>query len=190
MTNNDVSERSLLWAWVFCFKHSPIETTVGCTKIPIIGQRFCADHQNASVPSIPVTKMEKDNVRKLRSSVKSVKEENTEDDVFNIVGLHGKKRSKKKDWLYLVEWEGYSDRTWEPAKNIPKFIVDFYERTGQSAIPKPRVKTVKKAGSATYFLLSWDGSEEGDLYVPQEDFAIGDEGLMADTGKKCNTQKH
>ena len=90
--------------------------------------------------------------------------------------------------MYLVEWEGYSVKTWEKEENIPKFIRDYFDKTGNTTIPKPKVKSVKKAGTGTYFLLSWDNSSEPDTYVPSEDFLISqqEEKQMV----PCNTRKH
>ena len=184
-------------AGIFKFKHSPIETVVGCTRIPGVGEKFCREHLVANVPSLPANKMSKENVRKLRSSVKKVKDERTEEDVFNVVAIHEKKNSKKGGSSYLIEWEGYEERTWEPEKNIPKFLRDYFEETGNKVIPKPRVKSTKNAGSATYYLLTWDDSEASDQYVPAADFLIGkveEDEIGSNTHeeqqRQCNTRKH
>ena len=79
-------------------------------------------------------------------------------------------------------------KTWEKEENIPKFLRDYFDRTGKTDIPKPRVKNVKHVGTGTYFLLSWDKSDEPDTYVPREDFLISqkEEEQMV----SCNTRKH
>ena len=182
-------------AGILKFKHSPIETVVGCTRIPGIGKQFCSEHEESNVPSMPANKMTIENVKKLRSSVKKVKDERTAEDVFNLIAIHDKKKTKKGGLFYLIEWEGYKERTWEPEKNIPKFITNFYETTGINKIPKPRVKSVKKAGSASYYLLSWDGSDQSDQYISENDFLIkrANENDVAsvsdDQGQQCNTRK-
>ena len=176
-------------AGVLKYKHSSNHTLVGCTTIPRVGEKFCAEHLSSNVPSIPANKLTSENVKKLRSSVRSVKSERTDDDIYNVEGLHGKKKTKKGEWLYLVQWQGYSSKTWEKSSNIPKYIRDFYDKTGKNEIPKPRIKSVKKAGSAVYYLLSWDGTDAADEFVPQEDFKFDDVREEA-VESTCNTQKH
>lgn len=174
-------------AGVYKYKHSSNHTMVGCTRIPRVGEKFCAEHLSSNVPSIPANKLTFENVKKLRKSVRSVKTERTDEDIFNVEGLHGKRKSKNGELLYLVQWQGYSTKTWEKETNIPKYIRDFYDRTGKSEIPKPRIKSVKKAGSAVYYLLSWDGTDAPEELVPQEDFNFDDEEAEESS---CNTQKH
>ena len=176
-------------AGVYKYKHSSNHTMVGCTRIPRVGEKFCAEHLSSNVPSIPANKLTTENVKKLRKSVRKVKTERTDEDIYNVEGLHGKKKSKKGELLYLVKWQGYSTKTWEKETNIPKYIRDFYDRTGKSEIPKPRIKSVKKAGSAVYYLLSWDGTDAPEELVPQEDFNFDDDGEEA-VDSSCNTQKH
>ena len=174
-------------AGIYKYRHSSNTTVVGCTRIPTVGKKFCNEHSTSNVPSVPANQLNTDNVRKLRSTVKQQKTEKTEDDIFTVKGLHGRKKVKG-GVSYLVEWVGYAEKTWEISSNIPKFIRDFYERTGKCEIPKPRVKTVKKAGTAVYYLLSWDGTDEADQFVPQEDFAIEED--VDEHSSSCNTMKH
>ena len=49
--------------------------------------------------------------------------------------------------MYLVKWENYEEPTWEPKSNIPQFIINFYEKSGQSTIPSARVKHTKVVGT-------------------------------------------
>ena len=56
------------------------------------------------------------------------------------------KKIKKSETLYLVKWENYEAPTWEPMKNIPQFIINYYEETGNSGIPSARVKHIKIVG--------------------------------------------
>ena len=176
-------------AGIYKYKHSSNHTVVGCTRIPQVGEKFCGEHVSSNMPSVPANKLMTETVKKLRSSVQRVKTERTDDDIFNVVGLHGKKKSKKGEWLYLVQWQDYSTKTWENATNIPKYIRDFHDKTGRTDIPKPRVKSVKKAGSAVYYLLTWDGTDAAEEFVPQEDFNFDDVREEADEST-CNTQKH
>jgi hypothetical protein len=56
------------------------------------------------------------------------------------------KKKTKGQFLYLVKWENYEKATWEPMENIPECITNYYENTGQSNIPKARVKHTKVVG--------------------------------------------
>ena len=79
-------------------------------------------------------------------------------------------------------------RTWEKEENIPRFLRDFFDKTGNTQIPKPRVKHVKHVGTGTYYLLAWDNSPEPDNYVPRQDFVISQK--EEDEMVSCNTRKH
>ena len=169
------------------FKYSGAEVMTGCKNMPSPGEQFCSEHLKSEVPSIPFQKMTRENVKSLHSTRKATKGEKVDEDVFNIVGLHKKKESGK-GYLYLVEWEGYTVKTWEKEENIPKFLRDYYQRTGNTSIPKPRVKSVKSVGSGQHFLLAWDKTNEPDTYVPREDFVISqweEEEMVS-----CRTRKH
>ena len=48
--------------------------------------------------------------------------------------------------FYEVKWENYAKSTWEPKENIPEFIVNYYERTGNNNIPAARIKNTKVVG--------------------------------------------
>ena len=100
-----------------------------------------------------------------------MKTEKIEEDVFTIQAIHNKKSSKSGP-LYHVKWQGYDVMTWEPAQNIPAWIIKYYEKNGSADIPRPRIKSVKSVGSGKYYLLTWDKSDEPDYYVPESDFII------------------
>jgi len=68
------------------FQHSKTKTMVGCTKMPSPGRKFCPDHQHNNNPSVCASDMNKENVQILRKSKKPEKGENTDEDVFNVVG--------------------------------------------------------------------------------------------------------
>ena len=44
------------------------------------------------------------------------------EDAFEVKAIHGKK-GKGKTLQYLVEWEGYTERTWEPAAYLDNNVV-------------------------------------------------------------------
>ena len=61
------------------------------------------------------------------------------------LGLHGKIIDGGTTY-YQVKWENYKEKTWEPQKNIPQFIIDYFERTCNNNIPQARIKNTKEIG--------------------------------------------
>ncbi len=49
-------------------------------------------------------------------------------DSFEIAQIHKYDAETDK---YLVQWQGYSERTWEPAAHIPTFILEQFERNNK-----------------------------------------------------------
>ena len=54
---------------------------------------------------------------------------------------------KQEKVFYEVKWENYKETTWEPKENIPDFIVNYYEKTGNKNIPAARIKNTKIVGN-------------------------------------------
>ena len=92
---------------IYQFKHSGAEVLVGCKNIPSPGETFCSEHVKNEVPSVPSKQMDRQNVKCLRKTRHATKSEKVEEDVFNIVAIHKKKKIQKGQF-YLIEWEGYS----------------------------------------------------------------------------------
>ena len=46
-----------------------------------------------------------------------------------------KKVTRKKRHLYEVAWKGYEQHTLEPRENIPRILVELFERYGDSTLP-------------------------------------------------------
>ena len=85
--------------------------------------------------------------------------------------------------FFEVKWKGYSTLTWEPACNLPKYIIDYFEQTGNSKIPIPRIKHTKNIGNSKYHLLTWEDNSFLPQYYRSEDFVDTTEDLG------CNTKK-
>ena len=50
---------------------------------------------------------------------------------------------------FLIKWEDYVEETWEPASNLPSFMVNYYKKTGNGLVPTPRVAETRKRGENT-----------------------------------------
>ena len=89
--------------------------------------------------------------------------------------------------MYLVKWENYDQPTWEPSKNIPEFITNYFEQTGSSDIPAARIKHTKTVGGSKFHLLVWDDSAGGMTWDPESAFQV-DNSEGTET-YSCNTKK-
>ena len=80
-------------------------------------------------------------------------EQDFSDNVYIVERI---KDSKVEDGVehFLIKWEGYEDETWEPATNIPQFMLNYYKKTGNGAVPTPRVAGVRKKGLILYITFS------------------------------------
>jgi hypothetical protein len=56
------------------------------------------------------------------------------------------KKFKDGELFYEVKWENYEFSTWEPTVNIPDFLINYYERTGNTKIQAARIKNTKVVG--------------------------------------------
>jgi len=93
-------------------------------------------------------------------------------------------------------------KTWEPQNNIPQFIIDYFERTGNNNISQARIKNTKvigkfmlkrnqlckqsSKGGSKYHLLVWD-DKDGKMFWEEEP-AMHLDSLNSET-YTCNTQK-
>ena len=57
-----------------------------------------------------------------------------------------------------------------PAKNIPTFVVSYYNETGNNDIPQPRIKESKEIGSTTELKLVWEDNSSLPIFTPTEHF--------------------
>jgi hypothetical protein len=182
----------------FCSSNKTILT--GCTASPNPSSPFCSKHLHSESPVIlaeNLTKNTRDKLREYRS--KSQKSHLTlpDDSVF-IVESVLKSRKLKKSVEFDVKFAGFpsSLSCWEPAKNLPNFIVEFYckDENIQKQIPGPRIsKTTKlKNGAEMFIELEWNQKDKSKeiLEVEEDLFDIDADKLCADLLKSsCNTRK-
>lgn len=161
---------------------------------------FCRDHKDHSSPALHHKQLEESSLAVLNRDKKNRQHDAELDGVFLVEEILDKKGDK-----YHIKWKGYTATTWEPSKNIPKFIRDFYERTGVSKLPKPRILDTRKTGrsipilfmvlllifsctgTVTEHLLAWD---EEDTSLPEwtTDIDLEDD-EDDDISSSCNTRK-
>ena len=85
--------------------------------------------------------IDKESLSSLNRDKKNQQHDTELDGVFLIEEILGKEDDK-----FHIKWASYTTTTWEPAKNIPKFIRDYYSRTGSFLLPKPRILDTRVSG--------------------------------------------
>ena len=113
---------------------------LGCSKYPG-SALFCTDHKDHKSPALHHKQLEESSLATLNRDKKNRQHDSELDGVFLVEEILG-----VKDDRYHVKWKGYQTTTWEPSKNIPKFIKDFYKKTGKSKLPKPRILDTRTCG--------------------------------------------
>ena len=68
---------------------------------------------------------------------------------------------------YHIKWEDYDETTWEPSKNIPKCIRDFYAETGDGKLPPAKVKESTKHGNLHCFPETINKQRNNAMQAPQ-----------------------
>ena len=96
--------------------HRKICKANGCEFDPKHQSLFCKEHSKIK-PRI----VSEDN-----------KQELIEEDEFHIEHIVKKQIRKKGKCLYEVAWKGFAEHTMEPRENIPRIMVELFERYGSS----------------------------------------------------------
>ena len=184
------------------FEHSNKTVLTGCTAMPSPDSPFCADHVDAETPVLlgeKITKATRMNLLTFKSKNQTSNLKLPKDSVFTVESVHNA-REIKQDVEYLVKFAGYplSEACWEPTRNLPAFIVEFYKDKSKhgSPLPLPSIKrTVKVAKtSEVYHHLEWKIS---DLPVKELELDNGETLFDLDMDKlaedevrsTCNTRK-
>ena len=118
------------------FEHTDIKIVTGCTNHPGPGETMCKEHKGTETPALPASRLTKESLELLNKEHVNSDSDALHDTLFIIEEIRGKKIEDKQTY-YQIKWEGYKSETWEPSKNIPTFIKNYYERTGRAKIPTP-----------------------------------------------------
>ena len=122
------------------FPSSGVKLMTGCPRYPG-NTLFCSSHKNHVSPALHHKQIQKQSLEKLNKDKKDQQHDAELDGVFLIEEI-----LEKNGDNFHIKWNGYDTTTWEPAENIPKFIQEFYIRTGQSKLPKPRIMDTRVVG--------------------------------------------
>ena len=180
------------------FESSGLSVVTGCTSIPGPRSKFCQEHQSSESPALLSEQVSKSTRMKLRDHRTTTTESKDapQDNIYVIESILGIKTEGDTS-CYNVKWLHFpeTESTWEPESSIPKFIQLYYKDRTKfgSTLPNPKLKRVKKAGSALYHLLSWEGEESAAQWVNEDFFKLlGEDGEIVSTlddTNTCNTRK-
>ena len=90
--------------------HRKVCSGIGCHEDPIFKSKFCEKHA------------EGENIRRVENGQQELK-----DGEYHIEKIERKVTIYKRH-LYQVKWKEYEERTLEPRENIPRILVELFER--------------------------------------------------------------
>ena len=184
------------------FEHSNKTVLTGCTAMPSPDSPFCAEHVNAETPVLLGEKITKETRMKLLSFKAKNQTSNLKlpkDSVFTVESVLNA-RKINNDIEYFVKFAGCpaNEACWEPTKNLPTFIVEYYKDKYKhgSPLPLPSIKHTRRVDktSEVYHHLEWKTSEapgkELELENGETLFDLDEDKLAADEVRStCNTRK-
>ena len=179
------------------FETTGIKVVTGCTSIPAPKSKFCQEHQDTESPALLSSQVSKSTRMSLRDHRMNTaaSSEASQDNIYVIETILGTRMEKDVKY-FNVKWLNFPDdeSTWEPSDNIPNFIQLYFNNEDNFGknLPNPVLKRVKKAGSGTYHLLSWEG-ESGGKWIHEDFFKLlcddGEIFSAVETENSCNTRK-
>ena len=184
------------------FQHSNKTVLTGCTSMPSPESPFCAEHVNAETPVLLAEKISKETKGKLLSFKEKHQTSNLklpQDSVFTVEAILNAK-NVNNDIQYLVKFAGYpiSEACWEPCKNLPTFITEYYKDKSKhgSPLPTPSIKHTRKVdhNSEIYHHLEWKTTKHSGRELKLQNgetlFDLDMDKLAADEIRSsCNTRK-
>ena len=140
------------------------------------------------------TKFSKPNLLLLRNEKKQRKDHDLCEGSYSVEGILNKRSRKNVKGQIVVKYQlkirDFETTLWEPKKNIPPFIVDYYEKTKKTTIPLPRIKSERKIGSQREIQLSWGEDDENlEEFIPISDLVVPDKEYEK-LEVSCNTRKN
>ena len=174
------------------FEHSKTTLVTGCTAHPG-DKKFCKEHRNEEHPAVTSGKLSQESrnrLEKVKDKEKNFKEQDFSDNVYIVEEIKDCKIEKGIEY-YLIKWEDYLEETWEPASNLPSFMVSYFKKTGNGLVPTPRVAETRKKGSALEYKLVWSGDDNLTEWVPEHEIIDLDKAEIPSSteARACNTRK-
>ena len=182
------------------FSKSNKTVLTGCTATPSPDSPFCPKHSNVESPVLlaeSLTQKTRDRLREYRVQQQKSNIVLPNDSVYIIQSVLDS-RTVKTTVEYCVKFAGFpsSVTCWEPVKNLPTFIVDFYKEDKNlgKQIPGPRIKKTTHVlnGTEIYVELEWNQKDvTKEVFETEENlFDIDADKLCEDALRSsCNTRK-
>ena len=126
--------------------HRKICLKNGCIEDPKYQSKYCDEHSK----DVPLRK------------VVGEQQVLTNKDEFHISEVL-RRVTKKNKRLYEVKWKGYEDTTLEPRENIPRVLIELFEKHGDSSITTTIKNHFDKSG-IQYVTLGVEGHD--DMILP------------------------
>lgn len=152
--------------------HRKICKEKGCQDDPSLNTVFCKTHSFKTERSI-----DDDNKQILLNK--------NEFHIEKIV--HKRLNTQTKQWAYEVSWKGYSESTMEPKENIPRVLVEIFERYGDSTLPF-RIDKYTEINGINCALIK---VKDETLCIPACSLEVNEEAYLIETPlpDSCNTEK-
>ena len=182
------------------YLHSDKTVLTGCTAMPSPNSPFCSSHVNAETPVLlaeKITQKTRTTLQEFKTKGQSSHSKLPNDSVYTVeTVLNARKVNGELE--FLVKFAGFSKNQacWEPAKNLPSFIVNFFQEKANfdTPLPTPTIaKTVKlNNNTEIYHYLEWKPvvGEKLELKNGESLFDINEDVLSEEELKSsCNTRK-
>ena len=121
--------------------HRKICLKNGCIEDPKYQSKYCDEHSK----DVPLRKVVGE------QQVLTNKDEFHRSEVL--------RRVTKKKKLYEMKWKGYEETTLEPCENIPRVLIELFEKHGDSSITTTIKNHFDKSG-IQYVTLGFEGHED------------------------------
>ena len=184
------------------FQHSDKTVLTGCTAMPSPNSPFCTEHMTEESPVLlaeKITAGTRDKLWNFRCHNQHTNRNLPKDSVFVIETIVNARR-RNNDIEYLVKFAGYpsQEACWEPVKNLPSFIVEYYQdkRNHGTPLPAPSIKRTVKIddNNEVYHHLEWKPVDvvrdilelkDGETLIDLDQDKLGEMEVVS----SCNTRK-
>ena len=125
------------------FLHSDKTVLTGCTAMPSPNSPFCVNHVNAESPVFlaeKITQQTRNTLWNCKAQSQASNSKLPNDSVFTVETVLNA-RMVKSNLELLVKFSGFSkiQACWEPSKNLPDFIVQYYQDKSKYGCSLPRL---------------------------------------------------
>ena len=111
------------------------------------------------------------------------------DDEYHIEKIINKSLDRKNNkWMYEVSWKGFDEKKMEPKENIPRILVELFDRFGDSTIKTEIHNYFEKFGIK---YVNIEVSSKGIMTLPACSLEVDEDAYFLPTHgiNNCNTEK-